>query len=376
MKKTPVDVFSSVGGAAFWESMLSVWEAHGWSVSRYHAIDEFAYRRCRVGIAGYWLRWKMYGQYAFLCWRAVRLQRENISLRVVTTNPFYAPALAQYFSGGRGITINLLYDLYPDALEHAGVCRVGSRLSRFLAKSTQYALRECAATVFLGDHLRDHAESRYGFAQRSRVIPVGADTTPFKDKKPVPLEEGQKLQLLYSGQLGRMHDTGTLVKFVKSGLPADVHLMMNASGSGYDELKRTLPVVPQCSYGGTLGHGEWTTAMARAQVALVTIAPGAENVVMPSKTYSALAAGQAIIAICSRNSDLADLVLRHDCGWVIQPGEVETLRKVVQLASTDRAQLQIKRENAYQVGHSVYSIDTVARQWEVLFRELMGRIYF
>jgi len=38
------------------------------------------------------------------------------------------------------------------------------------------------------------------------------------------------------------------------------------------------------------------------------MAPGAEQVVMPSKTYSAMMAGQAVLAIAPEESDLVDLI--------------------------------------------------------------------
>jgi hypothetical protein len=66
--------------------------------------------------------------------------------------------------------------------------------------------------------------------------------------------------------------------------------------------------------------------MRTADVALVAIARGAEDVMMPSKTYSAMVTGQAILAVCPLASDLAETALGNDCGWVVEPGDVEGLR--------------------------------------------------
>ena len=93
-------------------------------------------------------------------------------------------------------------------------------------------------------------------------------------------------------------------------------------------------------------------------------------VVLPSKTFSALAAGQAILAICPKDSDLADLVLKYDCGWVVAPGDVKSLRLQIQNIVTNRNELLSKRSNAYKVGQGMYSSYTVADKWVALGESL------
>jgi len=54
--------------------------------------------------------------------------------------------------------------------------------------------------------------------------------------------------------------------------------------------------------------------------------PGAEQVVMPSKTYSAMMVGQAILAIALVESDLVDLIKTAGCGWCVEPGGLKVAR--------------------------------------------------
>lgn len=123
--------------------------------------------------------------------------------------------------------------------------------------------------------------------------------------------------------------------------------------------------------------------MLAADVGLITMIPGAEAAVMPSKAYSAIVAGQAILAVCPLDSDLAELVLRHDCGWVVVPaggrsGESfsfphaavhygpQGLRDVFHRIVSDRDTLHRKRTNAFLAGHRLFSTQAVARQWHAL----------
>jgi colanic acid biosynthesis glycosyl transferase WcaI len=369
-----IEVYNSVGGAAFFQRLLQEWKNTGATVIPYQVISESAYRAPRGMLGRIALRWRMYPDYAWLCWRSARLGRAQSPVRIVTTNPFFTPALVARATRGRGTTINLLYDLYPEALVQTGKIAPDSWLARRCAAVTRFALRECAATVFLGDRLRAHAEAAHGPARRAVVIPVGADGAPFKDSPPELLPAGVRPQILYSGLLGRMHDTDTLAAWWTEAGTSGVKWTFRASGAGYARLRQTTGLRAEVTWGEALPEAAWQQTMKQAQVALVTIAPGAERVVMPSKTYSALVAGQAILAICRRASDLADLVFRHDCGWVVEPGDLAGLSRAIDCIARNPGELWAKRRNAFAAGHRWYDTGTVAETWMKLFAELQGPV--
>lgn len=365
-----IEVYNSVGGAAFFQRLLREWENGGADVTPFEAISESDYRARRGALGRLALRWRMYAGYTWICWRGARRGRARAPLRVVTTNPFFAPALVARATRGQGATINLLYDLFPEALIQAGTIEPDSWTARRCAAVTRFALRECAATVFLGERLRAYAESTYGPARRAVVIPVGADGRPFRNSPPSRLAAGVKPQILYSGQMGRMHETATLALAWAEGEASGVAWAFQASGEGYAQLRKTVGARAGVAWGDALPEAAWQEAMKQTQVALVTIAPGAERVVMPSKTYSALVAGQAILAICRRESDLADLVLQHHCGWVVEPGDVAGLRRALLGMAERPDELWTKRRNAFEAGHRYYDMTPVAEAWLKLFEEL------
>lgn len=369
MNKTAkrVEVFSSVGGAAFFEALLREWESMGWQVNCHHALSEEEYRKpCgRLGRAA--LRWRMYAGFGWTCFNNARARR-NDKLRVVTTNPFFAPSLVRWATGSSGATIQLLYDLFPDALIHAGAVQKYSWIARRCEMITRHALRECAVTVFLGERLRRYAEEAYGSARRSVVIAVGADGARFREYPPTLMSA--PVQVLYAGQMGRMHDVETLQQTILAGVPSGLEFVFHANGIGYARLRKSCETAQHCRWMGPLPDKDWSHVMRQAHVALVTMVWGAENVVMPSKTYSALVAGQAILAICPRQSDLADLVFKHDCGWVVEPGDVEGLRAVLVKIVEDPEGLLEKRRRAFACGHSEYDVRVLATKWVELFRDL------
>lgn len=374
-QRAPIEVYNSVSGGAFFEGLLVAWAREGRALVRCHSLGEEAYRAKRGAMGRWWLRWKMYGAYAGRCWRTARRHADAAPVRVVATNPFFAPALVQRAAAGRGATINLLYDLYPEALIHAGVLQENSWLARRCAAVTRAALRDCDATVFLGERLQRHAEARYGRARRAVVIPVGADGAPFRSFPPQPLPRSQPVRVLYAGQMGRMHDIGALLGLLESGIPNGVEFAFHATGAGYGNLKRRLSKAPaRCRWGDALDDAAWRQALLESPVALVTMSAGAEDVVMPSKTYAALVAGQAVMAVCPRDSDLAALVRDNACGWVVDPGDVAGLRRALEEVGSDRNGLLRKRQAAFEAGHRRFDTAVVAREWLRLFEELEGTL--
>jgi colanic acid biosynthesis glycosyl transferase WcaI len=266
--------------------------------------------------------------------------------------------------------VNWLFDLFPEALVQAGKIGSGSWAAQSCAALTRYALRNCSATVFLGERLRAYAEKTYGPARLSAVIPVGADGSPFADSPPQPRAAGLRPRILYSGLMGSMHDTATLAAAWGDREFRELDWAFHAGGEGYARLKRSSAASSRAIWGEPLPEPAWQRAMLEAQVALVTIAAGAERVVMPSKTYSALVAGQAVLAICPRGSDLADLVARHDCGWVVEPGDAAGLRAALERIGSAPGEVLEKRRNAFATGHRFYDIGQLLPAWLRLFTEL------
>jgi hypothetical protein len=152
-------------------------------------------------------------------------------------------------------------------------------------------------------------------------------------------------------------------------------LHFHASGPLYPAFKKQVQEIEgiaakNTQFGTSLSNLNWTRRMKQAHVALVTMKRGSEKVVMPSKTYAALAAGQAILAICPGDSDLAMLVREENCGWVVHPGCAAELWDAITEMTTNRKLLQTKRENAYWAGHHKYSNKAIAGEWIKLINDL------
>jgi glycosyltransferase involved in cell wall biosynthesis len=124
-------------------------------------------------------------------------------------------------------------------------------------------------------------------------------------------------------------------------------------------------------FGDSLQATEWLDVMMDADVGLVFQDSGAGSIVFPSKIVNMLASGQAVLAIAEKSSEIGKLILNNDCGWVVEPGDIDYLNNV--LASlTDSKMLRQKRINAYKFCKSYFGIETVAARWDAVFNEVAG----
>lgn len=371
--------WSSVDAAMFMRALVASLCARGILAEHRFTVSNADYRKRSTLWSRILLRVRMYIEYPIRLALACLLDRKP-RIFVVTTNTFYAPLIANIFSRHNQPVVHLVWDLFPDALVESAICPRNSVAATCMKAVVQRTFQMSAANVFLGRQLLAYAESQFREITKPCIIAVGADANIFRDSSPRLVELCQPVDILYCGNLGTMHDTSTLISAVQALKPEaelwrGFTLSFHSSGPLYADFKSkmahaTSVLGERIRLDNALSDEAWTIRMKKAHVALVTMNPGAERVVMPSKTYSALAAGQAILAICPCESDLARLILKEDCGWVVPPGRPDDLVRVLDEICSQRALLHRKRENAYRVGQSKYSDATVAQEWANLLNAL------
>lgn len=350
----------------------------GPEATTFTTIDEVRYRVLSGGglAARLWLRWLMNGAYAArLAWRILRSGKDT--LWVVTTNPFHAPGAAALVARLRGQkVVHHVFDLYPDALEAAGVLRAGGVPAALLSFWTRFTQRACAGAVYLGAELRRHAETRHGKARCSAVIAVSADE---RDFLPAPRLEGLPLRLHYGGQLGAMHDAAGLAEGV-AALASEreagrVKVLFLTGGSGARRL-RSLEAETGVEVRGTVSSDAWRQEAARHHIGLVALTPAGMNVCLPSKVYAMMAAGLGIVAICPMRSDLAALVRETEAGWVVDNTDgsaLETGRRFADLVRELITKPEMVREARGRARHAAetkYGHEEIRRAWETLIVKL------
>lgn len=372
--KRRVEFWSSTEYTTFLPGLVTWLEERNVTAKQCFQVSQADYWAARERGDRFAMRARCYGLYPLRVGLKFLRRRNKPAVGVVCTNTFYAPWVALFASGTSGTpVVNWVFDLYPDVLTLAGKIKRGSLTGRVIASLVRSTFHHAAANVFLGEHLLAHARKRFGPIPRAHVIPVGADGTLFRHRLPKPRAADATATILYCGNLGRMHEFDTVAGAIRQGLPAGVRMDFRGNGAGFRALETSLESAlgGNVSFGENLSREQWVETMSAAEVGLVTVRPGAEGLVMPSKTYSAMVAGQAILAICPSQSDLADTVRLHDAGWVVEPGDTAALQAALAQIAGEPAEVLRRRVNSFNAGQGIYDQVAIAGVWALLFDEVV-----
>jgi glycosyltransferase involved in cell wall biosynthesis len=367
--------WTSTEYGGFMNALMSRLRDNGIEASQAYNISEIAYRSARSAPQRLLLRFRQYILYPIqLSFHLMFEVCKGNAKRpvVVATNTFFAPLLATFFNSR---VIQLVYDLFPEAMIHSGKWREGQLRVKFFRWLVGLGLKRSAYNIFLGERLKIHVESIHGSLPNSKIIAVGADETPFT--KLESLEDSERIKVLYCGNFGNMHESKTLFDAWESGIDNSFQFLFHCSGPKRKELEY-FRKSHEAELGNRLQVNEgltnevWIKVMQSSQIALVTMSVGSQEVVMPSKTYSAMMAGQAILAVAPENSDLVDLIKVANCGWWVVPGDVEGFQECLLVIQSDKDLLLEKRQNAFRVAHEQFGQGSLAKQWVEVFQSLQS----
>jgi glycosyltransferase involved in cell wall biosynthesis len=302
---------------------------------------------------------------------------------VPTTNPFFLPWLLVATRPLHGRTvIALIYDLYPDAVEAAGLTAPDRPLSRLAAHLNRALFRHADGVVFIGQRMADQAIARYGAPRRVAVLPTGADTAEFGEAALGSAAAESELEAWcdghvvasYVGALGHMHDWETLAAagralFAGGRVPGaperPLGLVIAASGPGVDELRRAWADLPAAHvrFAAPLADRAWARLLRRSDIALATLRPAAHRTSMPSKAQSAIAAGAALVAVAVADSDLGELAASRGVGVRVEPGDAPALAAALEHLAADPAALAALQQRARAVALASYDLPALAQRW-------------
>lgn len=304
---------------------------------------------------------------------------------VATTNPFFLPhvlvATRRFHRCG---VVALLYDMYPDALEAAGIEH--GWLSRVMTRANRWLVSHADGVVYLGEVQRANAEKRYGVGGRTRLIPTGGSRSEF-ESAPASLDPSLvswmsgRCVFSYVGNMGVMHDVATMERAIPEyldGLDASsrgrVGFVFAATGPGVSRLQKAFGdrYSDSVRFVGPLLDGPWADLLRRTDVALASLTPQACATSIPSKIQSALLAGCIPLVVAPAGADIARLVRGEElvsrrCGLVVEPGDVRGLVGAFERLS--RAENRADYAEGVESASSVLDVGHLSRTWRAFLSE-------
>jgi glycosyltransferase involved in cell wall biosynthesis len=300
-------------------------------------------------------------------------QQEREVPVVIVSNPPYAGLLGigfQVFRGGSYLF--LLQDVFPESAVLAGILAKQGWMFRLFSGLVGRVVERSAQTIVLTDAMQRFLQRKYPAAADKLVVIENwgmADVLPReKATNPFAIQYGldQVFTVLYSGNMGRLHDMESILMAAKLLQKEPIRWVLIGEGAKLEwvkqfceehELKNVLLLPPQ-------PRELLPLTLTACDLALVSVLAGAEEIVAPSKLYSVLAAGRAVLTISAAGSDLARVVV--ECGVNCVPGEPEALAAAVQGLMMEPERVRKLGEAAYRLYEQRYRLEGAVSNYAAL----------
>jgi colanic acid biosynthesis glycosyl transferase WcaI len=308
----------------------------------------------------------------------LRLARRG-DVVVAKTDPPMLSVLTAALAALRGFErVNWLQDLYPEIAGALGVPGLGGAAGRILAGLRDRSLRGAAMNVAIGEDMAQKLHDMGLPAAKLRIIPNWSDDESIAPSESAanPLRREWSLEgkfvVLYSGNLGRAHDIDTMLGAAER-LRARTDIVFLYIGSGFEFAKlqaevrrrgldnfRFKPYQPREALPLSLGVGDmhW-----------LSLKPGLDGLILPSKFYGIAAAGRPILVIGSTEGELSRLVRRYACGYAVAPGRSDELADIVAKLADDPPRCRDLGRKARAMLDAEFTKASALEHWHEVLRQ-------
>lgn len=273
-----------------------------------------------------------------------RARRGDVVMSV--TSPFtlpYAITLAARLRGAK--TALLIYDLYPEALEVAGIARRTSLVARALRLANAWLFRSLNAIFVIGRDVpplllryRGVSADKIHFVPNWTLLPIG-----FREP-----DDGNRFRKAHSsqfvvglcGNLGFTHAPRTVFEAARLlRNEQNIHFVLSGWGIGWTELKalQASEKLENVTLLDPVPEDQLADFLAAADVWLIPYRHNVAGVSIPSRLYNFLAVGRAVIVATEAHSEVALAVTEEDIGWIVPPENPLLLAQAVREAAANRA---------------------------------------
>lgn len=261
--------------------------------------------------------------YAGALWRALWIPKPDVVL-TLTAPPGLAWIgwLVQRMRGCRHVAWEM--DVYPDVAIALDI-PVAAWTSRML----DFPRRRATAVIALGPCMRTRL-LQHRIAE-DRVV-VAENWADGQSITPWPFPEQRPLRILYSGNLGLVHEVAT-IRAVMERLANSPDFLFIFAGGGMARRELTdfcqERGIENVSFLGYAPLQDLGASLAGGHVGLVTQQPSTIGAVVPSKIYGLMAAGRPVLFIGPAAATPALLIQRFDCGWHFDCGDKDGVRSLL-----------------------------------------------
>jgi polysaccharide deacetylase family protein (PEP-CTERM system associated) len=310
--------------------------------------------------------------YIAALWRCMILPRHDVVI-CFTTPPFIAlvGVLLKWIKGTRLVYWTM--DLYPEVAGAAGVMKSNGALWNIFRWVDRICLRQSDRVVALGDYMKQKVIQKGAAPTRVSTISVwsGAEKFARRNRQDNPLRTewniGDRFTVLYVGNFGLGHDMDAIAGAVEKLKDDDsIRWLFIGDGKAKPNLERR---ISECGaknifVSGYQTRGQLADVLDLGDTHLVTLLPGWEGLILPSKFFSVLAAGKPVLWVGPENSECVTILNENQCGYQSKPGDGDALAREIQYLSAHRSDAQEMGRRGQVAYEMKYESQHACKAWQ------------
>lgn len=250
---------------------------------------------------------------------------------LLTTAPPYLLLLGYLANRCFGLPyVCLMYDLYPDVAVQLNVVPTQHWLVRCWEFINTCVWKRAKQIIVLSPTMKERIATKcpevvekisviHSWANPDWIVPISKQHNWFVKKYKLT----DTFNVLYSGNMGRCHDLDTIVEAAQQLQQESIRFVFVGDGAKRQPCidKITSLGLKNCLFLPYQAKQLLPYSLTACDLSLVSISPGMEGIVAPSKLYGILAAGRPVGVICEEHSYLRQLVADARCGQAFDNGD-------------------------------------------------------
>ncbi|MEM7755841.1 MAG: glycosyltransferase family 4 protein [Planctomycetota bacterium] len=290
-----------------------------------------------------------------------------------TTNPPFLAIIGALTSLVRKHNyVMLLHDAYPHMAVWVGTIRRRGIAERVWHLVNRLCYGRARQSIVLCQKARELVTQEYKVKpQRVHVIPNWADGNELT-RRPKPssvFATKHDLQdyftVLYSGNLGLYYEFETIMDAAERLVDAPFRLILVGGGGKKswiaDQIeRRELANTKLLNY---VPFPELPDSLSAADASLVSIAEGIEGISFPSKLYTSLAVGRAVLALSEEDSELREIIETHRVGMWCELGDSDRMEHNIRTLIDDPQRCDRMGERARRLFERAFTKERCAERY-------------
>jgi len=270
------------------------------------------------------------------------------------------------------------FDLYPEAII-ANEMGIISKLACAIRPLARFCYLKLDGMVDIGPCMRRLLDS-YGHRAAHNTLVPWALIEPDAPLDPDPdtrreLFGDSRLALLYSGTIGKAHEFECFIALARElrRRGACVSLCFAGRGNRYDELRSMITEEDSnIRFASFADESQLAKRLSSGDIHMISLRPGWEGVVVPSKFFGSLAAGKPLLYEGSPNSDIKIWIDQYQLGYAIDKDNIYQIADKLCLLVDNPALLLEKQLNALKCYQENFSQKKVIDGWDDFLKQILA----